>query len=294
MIIRDGNPNRICLHNSATTGANNLQELKQHLASYEITHSKKSWAEEIKTGGEHGFYYVEYHVAFARDGSEYRIQDDKYVLYHATDNFRGNESFNLHGVGVLLDGNYEVEVPTEAMKEGVARYIARFEKQYKVNTLVRGHKQTASSTAPTACPGRNVGTNDSGWMKEVIARANEILQKGLTTEPLNSDEKKFPIPFLVSTNWEVHPSVDWCNMTGVTVGGDVVLEADLGGSPWKATASPDKVKCVMVDPNKVNDLKKIIEEQSIGVEALEVYKTGANERFKSIAKISQELLELSQ
>ncbi len=186
-VIRQGNPNRICVHHSAVApGADNLSDLKKHLASYETTHSKKSWAESTKTGGEHGYYYLAYHIAIAKDGHEIRSQDDKYVLYHAGDNARGKDSFNLHGIGVLLDGNYETELPTDHQKEALARIIARFERKYGVDVLVRGHKQT--SLSGTACPGVNIGTHDQGFLKDAIARANQILKNGETDQPLNTPE----------------------------------------------------------------------------------------------------------
>jgi hypothetical protein len=184
-LTRQSNPNRICVHHSAVApGADNLTDLKNHLASYELTHAKKSWAETTKTGGEHGHSYLAYHIAIAKDGHEIRTQDDKYILYHAGDNARGKDSFNLHGIGVLLDGNYQTEIPTDNQKEALARIIARFERQYKVDVIVRGHKET--SLTGTACPGVNVGTHDKGFLKEVIARANEIIKNGQTDEPLNT------------------------------------------------------------------------------------------------------------
>ncbi len=186
-VLRQGNPNRLLCHHSAVApGADNLDDLKKRLAQYEITHSKKSWAETTKTGGEHGYSYLAYHIAVAKDGHEIRTQDDKYILYHAGDNARGKDSFNLHGIGVLLDGNYETEVPTDHQKEALARIIARFERKYDVDVLVRGHKQT--SLSGTACPGKNVGDNTSGFLKEAIDRANEIIKNNENDEPLNTSQ----------------------------------------------------------------------------------------------------------
>jgi hypothetical protein len=71
------------------------------------------------------------------------------------------------------NANYENETPTDKQKEVLAQLIARFEKQYKVNVTVRGHKEVAQTA--TSCPGKNIGTSSSGWLKTVIARANEIL-----------------------------------------------------------------------------------------------------------------------
>ena len=186
-IIRDNNPNRICVHHSAVKpGADNLSDLKKRLSQYENTHAKKSWAKDTKTGGEHGYFYLAYHIAVAKDGHEIRTQDDKYILYHAGDNARGKDSFNLHGIGVLLDGNYETELPTAHQKEALARIIARFERKYGVDVLVRGHKQT--SLTGTACPGKNIGDNTSGFLKEAIERANEIIKNNETDEPLNTSQ----------------------------------------------------------------------------------------------------------
>jgi len=184
--LREGNPNRICLHHAAVNGIPaDLTALKKRLAGYETTHSKKTWAETIKTKGEYGYYYLEYHIAIAGNGHELRVQDDKYVLYHAGDNAKGDDSFNLHGIAVLIDGNYMTDKPNANQLEAFARIIARFEKQYKVDVLVRGHKQTSLSA--TSCPGTNLGDNTKGFLKDAIDRANVIIKENLPTNPLQDD-----------------------------------------------------------------------------------------------------------
>jgi len=172
MIVRKGNPANIAVHHSAVKpGAKNLSELKARAKSYDAYHKTKSIGWGCDTPGEKGYKYIRYHWLIAQDGSTLQVQDEKYVVYHASDGSNGQ--FNYYGIGVCLDGNYEEEVPTDKQKEALAQLIARFEKQYKVNVNVRGHKEV-SQTA-TACPGKNVGTHSSGWLKGVIARANEIL-----------------------------------------------------------------------------------------------------------------------
>ena len=184
--IREGNPNRICLHHSATTGVPaDLTALKKRLASYEVYHSQKTWAETIKTPGEYGYNYIEYHIAIAGNGHEIRLQDDKYVLYHAGDNANGASSFNLHGIAVLIDGNYMTDKPNDKQLEAFARIIARFEKQYKVDVLVRGHKEV--SISPTSCPGTNLGDSKQGFLKQAIDRANVIIKNNLPTNPIQED-----------------------------------------------------------------------------------------------------------
>jgi len=171
-ILKKGNILGVCVHHSAVSpGAKNITELKARAKSYNDYHSKKSWAETIKTKGEFGYPYIEYHYMIAKDGSLLQVQDEKYVLYHAGDNFRGNLSFNLHGIAVVLDGNYETEKPTEAMMETLVKLIRDIQKRYKIDARVRGHKET--SQPPTACPGKNIGTSGSGWLKSVISNVND-------------------------------------------------------------------------------------------------------------------------
>jgi hypothetical protein len=190
-VLREGSPNRICLHHAGVDGVPaDLTALKKRLAGYEVTHSKKEWAETIKTKGEHGYNYIEYHRAIAGNGHELVLQDDKYVLYHAGDNARGKDSFNLHGIAVLVDGNYMNDKPTALQSEAFARIIARFEKQYKVDVLVRGHKQT--SLTGTSCPGTNLGDNTKGFLKDAITRANEIVKNNLPTNPIQDDAPVTP------------------------------------------------------------------------------------------------------
>lgn len=185
-VLRTGALDRIALHHAAVNGVPaDLTALKKRLAGYEITHSKKTWAETIKTKGEYGYFYMEYHIAIAGNGHELRLQDDKYVLYHAGDNARGVDSFNLHGVGVLIDGNYMTDKPNAKQLEAFARIIARYQNKYKVDVIVRGHKQT--SLTGTSCPGTNLGDNTTGFLKNAITRANEIIAKKLPTNPLQDD-----------------------------------------------------------------------------------------------------------
>jgi hypothetical protein len=171
-ILKSGQTIGVCVHHSAVKpAAKNLTELKARAKSYNTSHSKKSWAETIKTKGEFGYPYIEYHYMIAYDGSLLQVQNEQYVLYHAGDSFRGTKSFNLHGIAVMLDGNYEDEKPNDKQMLTLVKLIRDVERRYKINALVRGHKETSAN--PTACPGKNIGTSASGWLKQVIANVND-------------------------------------------------------------------------------------------------------------------------
>jgi hypothetical protein len=170
-ILKTGQTIGVAVHHSVYKPANNLDELKAQAKLFDGWHKSKSWAETIKTGGEYGYQYVEYHYLMATDGSILQVQDEKYVLYHAGDNFRGVDSFNLHGIAICLTGNYETDVPTEAQMKALVLFIRDVQKRYKIDARVRGHKETSQSA--TACPGKNLGTSKSGWLKKVIANVND-------------------------------------------------------------------------------------------------------------------------
>lgn len=161
----------VCVHHSVYKPAHNIEELKAQAKLFDGWHKSKSWANEIKTNGEFGYQHIEYHYLMALDGSILQVQDEKYVLYHAGDNFRGDLSFNLHGIAICLTGNYENDVPTEAQMKSLVLFIRDVEKRYGIDALVRGHKETSKD--PTACPGKNIGTSKSGWLSQVIKNVND-------------------------------------------------------------------------------------------------------------------------
>ncbi len=283
MLLRKGDPDRICVHHSAVSpGADNIFDLKKRLAQYEITHSKKSWAEETKTGGEYGYSYLAYHIAVSKDGHEMITQDDKYILYHAGDNARGKDSFNLHGIAVLLDGNYETEIPTPHQKEALARIIARFERKYKVNVIVRGHKQT--SLTATACPGVNIGTHENGFLKEAIARANEIIKNGESDEPLNA-----PSAPIDDETEELRKKVEELSRNmGMLEGQNAELAKRLGEKEAIITQiQTDSQKWQKEAKSANENLGKVLEEKG------ELEKTIASLERK-ISKLTEELAEMEK
>lgn len=170
-ILRKNGVIGVCVHHSVYKPAHNIEELKAQAKLFDGWHKSKSWANEIKTGGEFGHQNIEYHYLMALDGSILQVQDEKYVLYASGDNFRGDLSFNLHGIQICLTGNYENDVPTEAQMKSLVLFIRDIEKRYKIDAMVRGHKET-SQTA-TACPGKNIGTSKSGWLSQVIKNVND-------------------------------------------------------------------------------------------------------------------------
>lgn len=167
-ILKVGKEIGVCVHHSVYKPANNLAELKAQAKLFDGWHKTKSWAEITKTPSE--YPYISYHYLMATDGSMLQVTDEKYVKYHAGDNFRKELSFNLHGTAVCLTGNYQNDVPTDAQMKALVAFIRDYQKRYKIDAFIRGHKETSESA--TACPGTNIGTSKAGWLKQVIANVN--------------------------------------------------------------------------------------------------------------------------
>lgn len=104
----------------------------------------------------------------AQDGSVLQVQDEKYVLYHSGDGSTGQ--FNYWGIAIMLEGNYETAQPTDAMMKSLVLLIRDIEKRYNIDPMVRGHREIS---ATTSCPGVNIGTSKSGWLKNVIINVND-------------------------------------------------------------------------------------------------------------------------
>ena len=167
-ILKTGKEIGVCIHHSVYKPAKNLAELKAQATLFNGWHKSKSWAETTKTPS--AYPYISYHYLMATDGTILNVTDEKYVKYHAGDNFRGDGSFNLHGTAICLTGNYENDVPTDAQMKSLVAFIRDYQKRYSIDAYVRGHKETSQD--PTACPGKNLGTSTSGWLKQVIANVN--------------------------------------------------------------------------------------------------------------------------
>lgn len=168
-IIRNGNPKNIAIHHSAVNPpAMNMTELKARAKSHNNYHKTKSIGWNNTTPGEFGYPYIRYHYMIAQDGSVLQVQHEKYVLYHSGDGSTGQ--FNYWGIAIELEGNYEEAKPTEAMMKSLVLLIRDIEKRYNIDPMVRGHKEIS---ATTSCPGINIGTSKSGWLKQVIDNVND-------------------------------------------------------------------------------------------------------------------------
>lgn len=168
-----GNIYFITIHHAAGRGARDLTELRAHAASYDNYHKYQGWTTETK--GEHGYSYLAYHYMIGRDGSLIQTQDIKYVRNHAADTARKQASHNLHGIGILIDGDFERgEVPTLAQLNAAASLIKKLQFKLSRQLVIKGHRET--SLTGTSCPGKNIGlsTDPKSNLSRIIRSAQVV------------------------------------------------------------------------------------------------------------------------
>lgn len=193
----------ITIHHAVTASAQTKSDLAPIAASIERQHSQKSWAQTFKTGGEFGYSYAPYHYLFALDGSYIQLHDTKYQRVHATDSARGTMSHNRHGIAISVAANLSVTVPSDKLINGIARLCADLEKQYRVSFAIRAHKETAlgvingvlyyperTGVFYTQCAGNHMGTSQSGLIRTIINKTNEMLKEKPWYETVTKQDKK--------------------------------------------------------------------------------------------------------
>lgn len=142
-------------HSADTPAAKNLPELIKKASKYDAYHATKSFA--IYTDGRFGYRFISYHWLIAKNGAVLQVQDPKFVRYHASDNVRGAMSHNRYGIAILLEGNFQVETPTDPQLKAAAKIINDWQRKNHTKLTVKGHRETAIPVLATLCPGANMG-----------------------------------------------------------------------------------------------------------------------------------------
>lgn len=104
-----------------------------------------------------GWAGIGYHFYIRKDGTIYRGRPEKYIGAHC-------ENYNSVSLGICLEGNFEIEKPTEKQIQSVTDLVKYLRKKYGNFKLV-GHKDLNA----TACPGQYLYSQ----LLSIDANANE-------------------------------------------------------------------------------------------------------------------------
>jgi hypothetical protein len=130
--------NYIVIHHSASSSGN--------AAIFDKMHRETNGWDEL------GYHFVIGNGTNSRDGQIEvgpRWPKQKWGAHAKTEDNR----YNLHGIGICLVGNFDVDRPTPEQQRSLAKLVAYLMKTYKVPAnQVIGH----GDTKPTHCPGKNM------------------------------------------------------------------------------------------------------------------------------------------
>jgi N-acetyl-anhydromuramyl-L-alanine amidase AmpD len=91
-----------------------------------------------------GWAGIGYHFYIRKDGTVYKGRDEKYAGAHC-------ENYNSVSLGICLEGNFEIEKPTDSQLKSLSELLQYLTKKYGYVHIV-GHNDLNA----TACPGKNL------------------------------------------------------------------------------------------------------------------------------------------
>lgn len=130
-----------------------------------------------------GWAGIGYHFYIRKDGTIYRGRPEKYIGAHC-------ENYNSVSLGICLEGNFEIEKPTEKQIQSVTDLVKYLRKKYGNFKLV-GHKDLNA----TACPGQYLYSQ----LLSIDANANEeyvkVFMSNNKLSVVLDNGSKFTFPF---------------------------------------------------------------------------------------------------
>jgi N-acetylmuramoyl-L-alanine amidase len=94
---------------------------------------------------------IAYHFGIEPDGKIYQTNKLTSLSWHAP-------NANTNGIGIVLNGNFENEKPTDAQVRSLKKLIRYLNGKLGKKLAVYGHREIKGNS--TACPGRNVNLDE--------------------------------------------------------------------------------------------------------------------------------------
>lgn len=91
-----------------------------------------------------GWAGIGYHFYIRKDGTIYRGRPEEYIGAHC-------ENYNSVSLGICLEGNFEIEQPTDNQLKSLSELLQHLKQKYG-NVQIVGHRDLNA----TACPGKNL------------------------------------------------------------------------------------------------------------------------------------------
>ena len=103
------------------------------------------------------------------------------------------ENYNSVSIGICLEGNFEIEQPTEKQLTSLSELIQYLKKKYG-NVQIVGHRDLNA----TACPGKNLYSKLGSVIANTISKQDEYVKVFMSNNKLSvvlENGDKFTFPF---------------------------------------------------------------------------------------------------
>lgn len=142
---------------------NSRSKVLEYIVIHHTASTAKETVEQIHNFhiNNNGWAGIGYHFYIKKDGTIYKGRDEKYAGAHC-------ENYNSVSLGICLEGNFEIEKPTEKQIQSVTDLVKYLRKKYGDFKLV-GHRDLNA----TACPGQYLYSQ----LLSIDANANEKFVK---------------------------------------------------------------------------------------------------------------------
>ena len=132
-----------------------------------------------------GWAGIGYHFYIRKDGTIYRGRPEEYVGAHC-------ENYNSVSLGICLEGNFEIEQPTNEQLKSLSELLQHLKQKYG-NVQVVGHRNLNA----TACPGKNLYSKLGSVIANSITK-DEYVKVFMSNNKLSvvlENGDKFTFPF---------------------------------------------------------------------------------------------------
>ena len=166
--------------------------LRSKVLEYIVIHHTASTAKETVEQihnfhiNNNGWAGIGYHFYIRKDGTIYKGRPEKYVGAHC-------ENYNSVSLGICLEGNFEIETPTEKQLTSLSELIQYLKKKYG-NVQIVGHRDLNA----TACPGKNLYSKMGSVIANTISKQDEYVKVFMSNNKFSvvlDNGKKFTYSF---------------------------------------------------------------------------------------------------
>ena len=146
-----------------------------------------------------GWPICAYHLYVARDGQVYVLGNLEHVGFHC-----GNEFWNIHSVGIVIEGNFAERAPTDVQLVAAAEAVIWLENQLDRRLNILWHEDL-KYPEPYSCPGKYFPKEAFTALVDSYYATPKGAGQGPEDSPKINVDIDYPTPLLSPEQPKVYP-----------------------------------------------------------------------------------------